>query len=250
MTRVLVHYPTSIWSERARWVLDYHRVPHKRLEHVPMLFELPLRVAMRDLRTPITVPIFFDEGLVLRDSLAIARHVDRIGHNAPLFPDEVLSTILAWNDLADRLADAGRSRAMERMLESPAALSEQVPSALAPLGAALRPLAKLGAQYVVQKHHTRSLSRAESEAQMVSALDGLSEAIARRPELAGDHFSYADIACATALGFVRPPASASAGPATREAFTEPGLAERYAPVLAWRDTVFDRYRGAPPTSPR
>jgi len=250
MARVLVHFPASIWSERARWVLDYHRVPHRRLEHVPMLFELPLRVATRDLQRPITVPIFFDDGLVLRDSLAIARHVDKIGHNAPLFPDEVLSTILAWNDLAERLADAGRSRAMDRLLESPAALAELVPSPLAPLGSALRPLAKLGAQYVVQKHHTRAHSRAEREAQMVSALDGLSEAIARRPELAGDHFSYADIACATSLGFVRPHAGASVGPATREVYTEPGLAERYAPVLAWRDTIVERYRGAPPASSR
>jgi glutathione S-transferase len=247
MSCVLVHLPISVWSERARWVLDYHRVPHRRVEHLPMLFELPLRVATRDLRTPITVPILFDEGLVLRDSLSIARHVDRIGHNAPLFDEASLAAVLAWNDVADRLAAAGRARAMDRLIASPEALAEQVPAPLSALGGAMRPVARLGAEFVASKHRTRAMTRAESEAQMVSALEALASAIERGAPLVGERFGYADVACATSLDFVLPRSSAPMGPATREAFTESTLATRYAKVLAWRDEVYERHRGGPPS---
>jgi glutathione S-transferase len=60
-----------------------------------------------------------------------------------------------------------------------------------------------------------------------------------------DAFSYADIAYAVALQSIRPVADRwlPLGAATRTLWTVPALAEEFADLLAWRDDVYQSWRG-------
>jgi glutathione S-transferase len=59
-----------------------------------------------------------------------------------------------------------------------------------------------------------------------------------------DGFSFADIAMAATLQMVRPVADnyLAIGPATRDAWTDPELSERFADLLAWRDALYREHR--------
>ncbi|MFO0553212.1 MAG: glutathione S-transferase family protein [Polyangiaceae bacterium] len=239
---VLIHLSVSPWSEKARWALDHHGVAYRAIEHVPMVFEPALRLAARDVRTKVTVPMLIDGRMVFRDSLAIARHADVVGRGAPLFPADALPEILEWDARAESVMRAGRARAMERLLASDEALMESTPPPLRALGGAARAAARMGANFIVGKHHTRGGSPAEHEAAMVRGLELLAQATSRGDYLVGDRFTFADLAMACALGFVEPHARAHMGPATRAAFSEPRLAAAFPALLAWRDRIVDRHR--------
>lgn len=242
MGRTLVHLPQSPWSEKARWALDHHGVEYKLLEHVPMIFEPVLRIWARDLRRKITVPMLFEGSHVWADSLAIAEHAEEVGRGAPLFPRAHLADVIGWNEIAEQVMRAGRARAMERMLASPEALVEQLPPALRAGGKALRPIARMGAQFVASKHVPKNVAQAELEAAMTSGLDRARAALAGGDYLSGGTFTFADIAMACAVGFVAPAARLPLGPATRASFTETKLLAIYPDLLAWRDRLIERHR--------
>ena len=62
------------WCDKARWALDHHRVAYDYVQHVPLMGELPLRLAARRPLGRVTVPLLVDDGQVLMDSFEIARH--------------------------------------------------------------------------------------------------------------------------------------------------------------------------------
>ena len=56
-------------------------------------------------------------------------------------------------------------------------------------------------------------------------------------------FTFADVAMAQVLAFVEPPLfGLRIGRASRRSFTDPGMRERYADLLAWRDAVYGAHR--------
>ena len=57
-------------------------------------------------------------------------------------------------------------------------------------------------------------------------------------------FSYADIAMAVVLHFVVPPADeyVSMGPATRQCWTTPALADEFRDLIYWRDQLYADHR--------
>ncbi len=242
MRRVLVYLPVSPWSEKARWALDHHGVEYELLEHVPMLYEPLLRAWARDLRTRFTVPALFEGSRVLRDSRAIAARAEELGRGAALFPREHDAQIAEWDELAERVMRAGRARAMERLVESPAALAEALPPPLRGAGEALSPVAKIGSLFLMRKHRTRGIPPAETEAAMTAGLERADAALSRADYLAGPSFTFADIAMAGALGFVAPHARVAMGPATRVVFSEPRIAAAFPRLVAARGRLVERHR--------
>src|SRR5258706_291036 len=107
--RTLVMLPVSPWSERARWVLDHHALPYRTMIHVPFLGELRLRRLVGERGRPATVPVLLDGNERLTQSWDIARHADRIGAGAKLFPPGRDDDVRRWNTLADQSAAAGRA---------------------------------------------------------------------------------------------------------------------------------------------
>src|SRR5437868_13931482 len=117
----------SPYSERARWALDHHAIPYREREYVPMIGEPMLRLRARAWRGKITVPIFIDGKLVLRDSVGIARHADTRGGAAPLFPAEHEAAIAGWLRDADALLDAGRALLLPKLARDRAAARDALP---------------------------------------------------------------------------------------------------------------------------
>jgi glutathione S-transferase len=86
------------------------------------------------------------------------------------------------------------------------------------------------------------------EKKFTGVLDELRVALARAPAkgepktLLGT-FTFADIAMAQVLACVSPPTRGlRLGRASRRAFTDLALRERYADLVAWRDAIYAAYR--------
>lgn len=235
------------WCEKARWALDHHGLAYRYTEHVPLVGELALRVAARRPRGLVTVPLLVDGREVLMDSVAIARHAERVGRGAPLFPAGRDEEIAAWNAESERVMTSGRAMLLSRLARSDAALREQLPPFVpGALRGMLRPLALAGVGFLARKYGVRPDDDAQHEARARAALDALRAALRGGRDYLLDGFSFADVTMATALQFVLPVAARyiALGPATREAWTHPSLAAEYADLLAWRDTLYAEHRPA------
>ncbi len=247
MTTTLLHLPMSPWSERARWALDTKRVPYTTERYQPLLGELHLWRLRRGHPGPVSVPVLVrEDGPPLCDSVEIAKWADARGSGPSLFPADRLDEIGALVALADRAADAGRARALRRMAASEVALQEQVPDWLAWGGAASRRLARFGVERLLAKY--RGEADGVARTQLLGALDELREWLERGSVVDGakvllGQFTFADIAAAQALAFVRPPEGAlPLGPGSREAYTDPYVAAVSEDLLAWRDALYARFR--------
>src|SRR3954469_22027180 len=81
-TPVLWHLEISHYNEKARWALDYKRVPHARRAVRPGLQEL----TARRLRAGRTVPILAMNGRTIGDSTTIIEEVEQRWPEPPLYP--------------------------------------------------------------------------------------------------------------------------------------------------------------------
>lgn len=203
-----------------------------------MLGEPLLRARMGWPRGAITVPVLFDGGTVLRDSLDIARHAERIGRGAPLFPEGREAEVVHWNGLSDVIARAGRSLVTPRLARSAQALIESMPPSIpGALRRASIPAAELTVKYIVRKHGVRVEEAEQDRGTIRWTLRKLREALERGDYVLGTP-SYADVAIIAALQAVRPcGALVALGEATAAAWTDETLAREHEDVLGWRDRV-------------
>jgi len=239
MSRTLVYLPVSPWSEKARWALDHHRLEYRAVEHLPLVFEPALRILGKRPFEKITVPMLFDAGEVFRDSLEIARHADAVGAGDKLFARE--AEVLAMNDLAERFMFAARARLLPRLAADREALAESLPTPMRLASPVFVPVARRVTRYLIDKYG-RERAPAETESAMTKILDHVATLVAKGDYLVGDAFSFADVAMSCALGFVKPHAKATLGPANRRVFSDDGMASEYGRLLDWRDRIVLRHR--------
>lgn len=207
-----------------------------------MLYEPFLRVMSRQLRRKPSVPMLIDSGIVVRDSLDIALYAERHGSGTPLFPKGQEGEIYGWNDGAERLLEAARSRLMERLVADDGALYEAVPSPLSKLGPSLVPLARMGATFIIRKYKTRTTPAAQTEATIASVMERADAAVSRNDYLVGGQFTFADLAVAAALGMIAPHPRQPLGPASRKVWSEPTIAAAFPNLLSWRDRIIEHHR--------
>ena len=229
----------SPWSEKARWALDHHRIAYELVEHVPMLGEPRLRLAAGRLLGKVTVPLLVDGDLVVGDSLEIARHADRVGAGATLFPVGEEAAITRFSDLSNELMTVARGRVLARTIADREAQRESLPRALPDL---LAPMAATGAAFLARKYGARD-EGAVGDAKMRRLLEEVRAALGERETLLSS-FSYADIALAASLQILSPVADRHwrLGPATRRVWGNAALSVDFGDLLRWRDTVYDRHR--------
>lgn len=239
----------SPFTEKARWALDHHRVAYRYDEYTPLVGEPWLRLRAGRWKGRVSVPWLLGPGLSLGDSMAIARHADGIGSGESLFPAGEDAAIEAWNERAERIMRAGRAQVLERTEQSTQVAAESLPPALP---AALRPMlagsARLGTAYLRRKYAVVPVADEALDAEMgaiAAALAGTGGGDEGPRYLLG-RFTFADVAVASALQAVHPHRRFPVGlqPGQRGAWTRAGLAGRWADVLAWRDELVDRHRGA------
>lgn len=242
MSRTLYGLSQSPWTERARWALDHHGVAFTFHEHVPMLGEVLLRRKARSKKA--SVPLLVDGADVVMGSFEIAKHAERIGRGAPLFPRDKGAEIDHWVDVGERMLRLGRAWLFERLLASKAAQAEALPSFVpGGLRGALTPSASLAIRFLAKKYDVPADVGAEIEHTLRPLLQDVRAALERGAYLlAPSGFSLADLAIASALHVVRPHDAAKLGPATREAWTNEAVAADFGDLLAWRDTVYGKHR--------
>jgi glutathione S-transferase len=245
----LLHLPYSPWSERARWALDLRDVPYRRVTYQPIFGEPRLRLALRRLRGPVSVPVLFtDDAGVLADSFAIARFADAHGRGAGprLFPDGSDAVIAGYNQASERALAAGRALALRRIQASDDALLELVPRALRrPLGRGAVAVSRAAVGRTLRKYGGDRQSIETARATLREILGELRRDLSGRPTLL-DGFSYADVTMAQALVFVAPPTTDQLriAPANRAAFADAELAAEFADLVAWRDALYVAWRDA------
>jgi glutathione S-transferase len=238
----------SPFTEKARWALDHHRIPYRYDEYTPLLSEPWLRWRAGRWRGRVSVPWLLGADLSFGDSMAIARHADAIGAGTPLFPPGDDLPIETWNERAERLMRAGRAQVLERTESSRQVAAESLPPFLP---AALRTVfagsARLGTAYLRRKYGVEPVADAELEPDLAAIRAALVPGAAQgTPRYLLGHFTFADVAVASALQAVQPHRTHPVGlqPGQREAWTRAALAERWSDLLAWRDQVVERHRPA------
>jgi len=235
--------PFSPWTEKARWVLDHHRLDYTFQEHGPVLGELRLRALMRQPTGRMTVPVL-EADRWYKDSFEIARHADGLGQGHRLFPPERLDELAAWNARSEVALAAARAIFLLGSVDQPrfldSVLPPGVPAGMRPL---LRPMLRRGMESLIQKYRMRE-DTGRHESVVTEALDALAATVSlERPYLLGA-FSYADIAMAVTLQGVSPVDEAfmPVGLGGREAWSQPRLAARYPGLIQWRDALYAKHR--------
>ncbi|HEX2567976.1 MAG TPA: glutathione S-transferase N-terminal domain-containing protein [Polyangia bacterium] len=234
----------SPWSERARFALDHHGIDYRKEEYLPFLGEPLLRLRTRVFRGQLTLPVLFHDGLILRDSVAIARYADQIGDGAPLFPVNAGPQLQEYVDLATEVMEAGRVLGQVRMRRNPEVLRELVPPAVpGPLRPALMPLLRVTTAYIGRKYRLQERDPSEARETIHRHLARFQRELRGRGTLLSG-FTFADMTVAVAVGVLRPvdhPAVRIGG-ALRAAFGMPDLAEEFGDLIEWRDRIYAERR--------
>lgn len=230
MTPTLVGLVYSPWTQRARWALDHHQVAYRSEPYSPLVGELGLRRRRGRLRGRVSVPVLFTERGPIEDSVAIARFAEEQGRGSPLFSDP--DSVAHWVAVAERGLGAGRARAADATSSDPRAQEDAVaflaPPPLRPL---LRPVARFGAWHLKRKYG------APPPTELEHTLEALREGLAGRAHLVGESLSFADIAMAGVLEFVKPGDHVRRTDAERRVWGDARLASRFADLVAWRDAL-------------
>jgi glutathione S-transferase len=249
----LLGLPYSPWTEKARFALDARRVPYTFRYYQPLVGEPLLRVKLRRPLGRVTVPVLTTgEGKVLADSMDIARWGDARGEGPRLFPPEHEAAIARFVALSERGLAAGRSLSLARMLDDDDALLEVLPrSVRSALGRAAVQVARVGIARTQRKYGGQQADAETHLRTLTGVLDEIRAALAAAPAPATGPrtllggLTFADIAAAQVLASAEPPASGlRLGPGSRRCFVQPGLRDRYADLVAWRDELYGAYRNA------
>lgn len=247
MTTLIGEY-FSPWTEKARWALDHHGIQHVYREHVPLLGEPLLRIRARRLTGRVSVPLMLTEGHILGDSFDIAQYADRIGRGSALFPADHGAAVATWNERSEVALAAARALYLGRVLRSRQAKIEMQPAFLPALvRRASIPVTDLAVAFLRRKYGVDAAGEA-AESALTHELDAVRRALASGGGnyLLGGGFTYADVTVAVTLQLVAPVDDryVPLGPATRASCRHEALAARYADLIAWRDDLYARHRGA------
>ncbi len=240
MTSFLYGIDYSPWTERARWALDHHRVPYRFRAHVPMVGEplLRLRVGSNGGKR-VTVPFFVTENEKLADSLDIILHADRVGTRPKLVRD--LEETRRWRDRIEVGLSSVRARVTAAVLADPEALRESA-MAVSPafLAGAMRPMAAMGARFIVRKYGAALDDPKKHDDAMRSVAEEIRAALKTRDVIGGEQLSAVDLLAATFLQGLRAPDAPHLhlGPAVAKAWGHEQLAREYADLVGWRDRLY------------
>jgi glutathione S-transferase len=241
----LLHFRVSHFNEKVRWVLDWKRIPHRRVRLTPG-FHL---MRVRRLTGQNKVPVLIADGQRLADSTKIIAALEQQQPEPPLYPadPEARARALAIEDHYDEQVAPDLRRifwsyylpswgASTRLITSGAGLPAKVlVKTLFPL---MRPVFR-------RNMGATKAGIAEARGRLAGHLDRLESEIGPSGYLVGDAFSVADLSAAAIMSaIVRPPQFPYPLPEPRpQAFVDlqGSLAER--PAWRWVLDMYARHRG-------
>ena len=247
-TPVLYHLEISHYNEKARWALDYKRVPHVRRAPPPLL-HMPLALAMTGKPT---LPVLELDGEAIGDSTRIIEAVERRWPEPPLYPGEPAERrrALELEELFDEeLGPSVRRYLFHEVLEglepddfvegalagSPPVV-RRVMRATAPVGSRL-----LRLRYGIDPEGARA-----AQLKIESSFERLERELQPSGYLVGDRFGVADLALAALVApivapeqfpYPQPQRGHPALERLRAALGENGIVE-------WTREMYARHRGA------
>jgi glutathione S-transferase len=240
----LYHLDISHYNEKARWALDYKRVPHVRRAVPPGLHFLLALGMTRSL----TLPIVSFDGRAVGDSTAIIAELERRFPSPPLYPADAADRerALSLEDLFDEeLGPHIRAALLIYVLaDARLAVLAADPRAPAWRRTALRPAVPLVAAAIRAKHRVNPRSSVEGLARTREMLDRIAAEVGPSGYMVGDAFSIADLTAAALCfplapeAFLRPVHLAT--PTLVELRAE--LADH--PAVVWVGEMYDRHRRA------
>lgn len=247
---VLVGVAYSPWTEKARWAVRASGAPYVYQEFTPLI-SMP-KMAMRLKKPPsqITVPVLFDHRKGIMDSWAIARHLDlyraREGMR-PLIPDSASPRWGALLHANEALLDAGRALTMYRMEKDERLLAAGVPAFVpGAMRGMMGPVVRLAIRFLRHDFPTSRMPMDLQLSRMRDAIKSLRKLLESRSSetLLADGFSFADILIATSMQPIKPVDHPRyrLSEGMRNVWSTPELADEAAPLLAYRDEMYAKFR--------
>jgi glutathione S-transferase len=242
----LIHVPVSHYSEKARWALDYKRVPHKRRWPPGGFHPLVTFIVTRGKHQ--TVPALLMDGEGIGDSTEIIRRLEERFPDPPLYPADPAerTRALALEDYFDEhLGPQIRQMAYHHLTSDPEALAELTMHQVqyghkATLGFNKRVLTR----FLDLRFRTADPDLAEeSERKVVAAVDRLEAELGGREYLVGDSFTVADLTAAALLyPLILPPQTPWQPTRLPERWAALRDSQRERPAIRWGAEMYRRHR--------
>ena len=202
--RQLLQFRHSHFSEKVRWALD-----HKGLEYEKVsLTRGPHIRQVRKVAPEPTVPVLIEpNGKVIQDSTAIIDHLESAYPNAPTLggttPEEAAEARRLEEYLDDKIGHHGRRFAYANLIDKPDALRHVVLQGKGFFAQLMFPLvSRLMRPRMIRRLDLGPNASAESEAEILKALDVIDKHLGDDNYLVGGCFTRADLTGAALLAIM------------------------------------------------
>jgi glutathione S-transferase len=196
---VLWHIEISHYNEKARWALDYKRIPHERRVPMPGLHGFRAMVLTRGAQR--RLPVLEIDGKRIGDSTAIIAALEEYAPEPPLYPADPVERARAlqledWFD--EELAPALRRFVWYHTLPDTDALAASLFTIPSPARERLlRTTAPLVRPAIRRDYDVSDESVVQARAQVVAAMDRVEAELQPSGYLVGDAFTVADLTAAS-----------------------------------------------------
>ena len=203
---ILWHLEISHFNEKARWALDYKRIPHERRSVFPGMQEFRARVLRGGTST---LPVIDIDGKRIGDSTRIIEELERRWPDPPLYPadsDERRRALELEDFFDEHCAHELRRVLFDPMLHHPELMAEATGTDRRRGGSVMNALYPVVSRVVRLKYAVTPERAAEARETVLAAMDRIEQERGPSGYLVGDSFTVADLTAAAILSpLVRPP---------------------------------------------
>jgi glutathione S-transferase len=203
---ILWHLDISHFNEKARWALDYKRIPHERKSVFPGMQEVRARMLRGGTST---LPVIDIDGTRIGDSTRIIEELERRWPDPPLYPadpDERKRALELEDFFDEHCAHELRRVMFDPILEHPELMAEATGTDRRRGGSVVKVLYPVVQRAVRFKYDVNAESAAEARAVVLAAMDRIEEERGPSGYLVGDSFTVADLTAAAIFSpLVEPP---------------------------------------------
>jgi len=228
----LWHLDISHFNEKARWALDYKKIPHKRRSVFPGM-QAPRALLLRGGTS--TLPVIDIDGTRIGDSSRIIEQLECQWPDPPLYPADPAERqkALEIEDFFDEHCAHELRRVMfDPLLEHPDLMAEATGADQRRGGNALRIFYPVVNRAVRHKYAVNPERAAEGRATVEAAMDRIEAERGPSGYLVGESFTVADLTAAAILSpLVRPP---------EFPYHQVDPARDPEDLKRWRDTLVER----------
>lgn len=234
---LLWHIPLSHYSEKARWALDYKRVPHRRKTMgVDYLYRTWRATGSGKL------PVLWLDGRAVGDSTRIIAALETRYPEPPLYPRDTAlrqRALTLEDEFDEGLGPALRAAFITPLFRhDPDLALRHLTSGWPKAYDRLRPLLPVFPTFYRLRHKIRDADLETDRATVAAALDRIERERRAGPYLVGDTFTVADLTAAALLSPLMRPREAL--PPDLQTYRSELLRH---PASAWAAGIYEKHRG-------